>query len=238
MSHVESIYIYTCQDVHPVDAEDGSGSQPVFNALNAYLRESSIFEKQDSEIAAEWKFQYASLLLTQLETIQPQKDLVYRGVNYDPQVERGDVLTFKPFTSTSIHRFVAEGFISPHSLDQTLFIMKIISGKSIKRFSDFEGEEELLLEPYTQFRVTEVKTEEKEGLDSIITMRTVELEELSEAESSRHYPPSVGNVVMWVDREKVVSEPKTIFKAIEQFRHSTLLVELTSTEELQRWLLE
>ena len=59
------------------------------------------------------------------------------------------------------------------STDHTLFKMKITTGKSIKKFSAFEGEEELLLEPYTQFRVKKIITESQKRPDRTITFRKV-----------------------------------------------------------------
>jgi hypothetical protein len=98
--------------------------------------------------------------MAQLSKIPPIKHKVYRGVNYDPKVIKGDILTFKSFTSTSSSLNVASGFTSnpdTKSPDQTFFVMHINSGKAIDKLSHFPKEDELLLEPYTQFQVLSVK---------------------------------------------------------------------------------
>ena len=49
----------------------------------------------------EWRYLYASTLLRHLDNINRYSGKVYRGVTYDPQAKVGNIMTFKPFLSTS-----------------------------------------------------------------------------------------------------------------------------------------
>jgi len=56
-----------------------------------------------------------------------------------------------------------------------------------------------LLEPFTQFRVSDITKSEYESEDKIITFRMIRLIQLTEQESSSIYPESIANFIVWVD---------------------------------------
>lgn len=63
------------------------------------------------------------------------------------------------------------------------------------------------------------------------------MEELPENLSSKQFPQTVSNFILWIDNDKS-SEPEKIYKSITKFSDSTVLITFTSTEQLERWLKE
>ena len=75
---------------------------------------------------------------------------VYHGIrNVHYTAQQGTVVRFGQFTSSSFKREVAESF----GLD-TFFSVETCYGAPIKEFSTFPGEDEVLIPPFEQFRVT------------------------------------------------------------------------------------
>jgi len=79
--------------------------------------------------------------MSQLRQLEEQKLTVYRGVDYNPKVNKGDILTFKAFTSTSIYSHVAKAFQKTGSKkpEKTLFKMHIRDGRKIDNFSAYKA---------------------------------------------------------------------------------------------------
>lgn len=92
-----------------------------------------------------------SRALHTLQESQPQPCYnVFRGVNNTRfTAQQGTVVRFGQFTSSSFKREVAESF----GLD-TFFSVETCYGVPIKEFSTFPGEDEVLIPPFEQFRVT------------------------------------------------------------------------------------
>lgn len=164
-ARIEPILIYTSQ-LKYMDHETNQ-VLTIYSALNQKLRNKSVLHIKPHEIAKEWVFRYTSTLLRHLENIKGEEGKVYRGVNYDPDAKKGEIMTFKPFTSTSRNMqvsllFALQAFAGKEENPvMTLFEMEIRSGKPISKFSYFgDKEEELLLEPYTEFVVKDVKSKE------------------------------------------------------------------------------
>jgi hypothetical protein len=81
--------------------------------------------------------------MSQLQAIREETTTVYRGDTYNPHVQKGDVVTFKSFTSTSSSASVAKNFKDKpsESTDRTLWTMHIRGGKSIKNYSAYVTED-------------------------------------------------------------------------------------------------
>lgn len=155
------------------------------------------------------------------------------------------MMTFKPFTSTSRNMqvsllFALQAFAgNDENPVMTLFEMEIRSGKPISKFSYFgDKEEELLLEPYTEFVVKEVKAKEMRVPDceggTLYPYRHYFLEEVI---SPREMPNISNNYILWVD-DKPKEGLETFNRFIEEFSSPTVLFQIRSTEELQKWLNE
>jgi hypothetical protein len=71
-----------------------------------------MLRRNRDDISKDWKCRYTSSLVAQLSKIPSTQHTVYRGVAYDPKVIPGDILTFKPFTSTSSDKKVADFFLN------------------------------------------------------------------------------------------------------------------------------
>ena len=52
-----------------------------------------------------------------------------------------------------------------------LFEMEILNGFPIRDYSEFQKEEEVLLEPFTEFKVVGIKEEDKEGQKKVKIIR-------------------------------------------------------------------
>ncbi len=158
---MEPIFIYTT-NLHYLDRKTGE-KKKIYESLNTTLRtiEESVLRKNTKELEESWVYRYTSTLLKHLRNITGERCKVYRGANWDPEGQKGELLTFKPFTSTSknineAYKFPIYGQIEDPARPLVLFEMSIISGKPISKLSYFKTEEELLLEPFTEFRITRV----------------------------------------------------------------------------------
>ena len=82
---------------------------------------------------------------------QPQRcHNVYRGVKGTRfTAQQGTMVRFGQFTSSSLRKKVAESFGQ-----DTFFSVETCYGVPIKEFSTFPGEDEVLIPPFEQFRVT------------------------------------------------------------------------------------
>lgn len=98
---MEPIFIYTT-NLEYIDKQSGE-KKKIYESLNTTLRstEESILRKSAKEVEQSWVYRYTSTLLKHLKKITGERCKVYRGVNWDPEGKVGELLTFKPFTSTS-----------------------------------------------------------------------------------------------------------------------------------------
>jgi hypothetical protein len=173
-----------------------------------------------------WEYPFTNHLLEQLKNIQPVKNCVlYRGVNFDHTHKVGDIILYKQFNSTTSFLPTAESFAG-----KAMFkINKSHSGKPIKEFSYFMTEEEVLFEPYCQFKVTKISTMVNDMMGGI-TIPLIEIEEIEKAPM----PDSTALFLLWVDdKTKEVNQTWTSFTNIKK---SSVMVPLLTTEELKNWL--
>jgi hypothetical protein len=99
---------------------------------------------------------FLDILDAGLRKIPNQKATVYRGTSQrHDNIREGDegrVITLAPYTSTSLEREDAEGFIRDR-----LMILNIKSGKNIISYANAPNEDELLLPHGTQIRIDKVE---------------------------------------------------------------------------------
>ena len=110
-----------------------------------------------------------------LEKLEPLKGSLWRGVALAlaAQYPHGRTVTWWGVSSCTPNLQVARGFLGTKGR-RTLFEVVAHRAVSIKKYSAFTGEDEYVLAPGTQLRVTQVKAE-GDGLT------LVRLEELPEA---------------------------------------------------------
>ncbi|XP_058877763.1 NAD(P)(+)--arginine ADP-ribosyltransferase 2-like isoform X1 [Acipenser ruthenus] len=100
-----------------------------------------------------WHFHLTDALKT-LKSMKPKCYEVFRGVKNATQVI-GNIVRFGQFTSTSVNKTVAERFGTG-----TLFTIRTCLGVSIKKYSAYSNEKEVLIPPFERFKVMEVNGKE------------------------------------------------------------------------------
>ncbi|MGH0184994.1 UNVERIFIED_CONTAM: hypothetical protein FKN15_016544 [Acipenser sinensis] len=88
--------------------------------------------------------------LKTLKSMKPKCYEVFRGVKNHTKVV-GNIVRFGQFTSTSVNKSVAE-----HFGKETLFTIRTCLGASIKKYSAYSNEKEVLIPPFEKFKVMEV----------------------------------------------------------------------------------
>lgn len=143
-----SIMLYT-MEWEPYD-------QCLYAVLNKTLR------KKDRNALKPW-FPYLKLILTALSRLPAIEGTVYRGVqlNLSAQHPNGTKFCWWSFSSctTSMEAVQHENFLGKTGT-RTLFTIKCMNGRQIRRHSYFKKEEEVLLLPGTQFEVSSCATNE------------------------------------------------------------------------------
>lgn len=150
---VAAVYLYTCESVF-------------YKQVNAALRDA------DREKVRPY-FPYLRLLFSAFGKLKAYAGSLWRGVAADlrPQYPKGGTVTWWGVSSCTSKMSVAMGFMGSTG-KRTLFEIRPASAVGIKQFSAFTGEEEYLMPPGTQLKVTDVKAE-RTGL------YTVKLEEVA-----------------------------------------------------------
>ncbi|RXM92248.1 Erythroblast NAD(P)(+)--arginine ADP-ribosyltransferase [Acipenser ruthenus] len=133
-----AIYLYTMEDVHKdfnaaVKTGGTNFSQFQFKALHFHLTDA----------------------LNTLKSNKLKCYDVYRGVDVPFTAVKDAIVRFGQFASTSVKKHVAEGFGTG-----TLFRIKTCLGVSIKKYSAYSNEKEVLIPPFERFKVMEVNGKE------------------------------------------------------------------------------
>lgn len=82
---------------------------------------------------------------------------MYRGSSgYKYKMEKGDVIEWNGFTSTTNNINIAQKFISKSFVYPYIFEIKTFSGKFVADFSFYRNESEVLILPYTKFKVMDI----------------------------------------------------------------------------------
>jgi len=119
----------------------------IFKVLNAALR------SEDRKQIASF-FSYLRLLLSALQKLPVSTRKLYRGVALDlsSQYRQGSVVTWWAVSSCTPDMKVASSFSGASK--RTLFVITPLTSVPIKRFSEYQSEEEYILTPGTQLKVT------------------------------------------------------------------------------------
>ncbi|MFJ7957536.1 ADP-ribosyltransferase domain-containing protein [Streptomyces sp. NPDC096319] len=161
-------------------AEAGSGlSADAISALYLYTCESAFYREINAVLRSPDRerlvpyLPYLRLLFSAVADLPVRKQPLWRGVALDlrSQYPLGRTVTWWGVSSCTSEPGVARAFLGSRGR-RTLFEVTPARAVGIRRFSAFTGEEEYILTPGTQLKVTEV-TNERGGL---CTVRLTELE--------------------------------------------------------------
>ncbi|MFD3665879.1 ADP-ribosyltransferase domain-containing protein [Streptomyces sp. NPDC058659] len=150
---ISALYLYTCESAF-------------YREINAVLR------SPDRERLVPY-LPYLRLLFSAVAGLPARTEPLWRGVALDlrSQYPLGRTVTWWGVSSCTSELGVARAFLGNRG-KRTLFEVTPVRAVGIRRFSAFTGEEEYLLTPGTQLKVTEVKAER----GGLCTVRLTELE--------------------------------------------------------------
>ncbi|WP_055601878.1 ADP-ribosyltransferase domain-containing protein [Streptomyces aureus] len=150
---ISALHLYTCESAF-------------YREINAVLR------SPDRERLVPY-LPYLRLLFSAVESLPAQTRPLWRGVALDlrSQYPLGQTVTWWGVSSCTSELGVAKAFLGSRGR-RTLFEVTPARAVAIRRFSAFTGEEEYILAPGTQLKVTEVKAER----GGLCTVRLTELE--------------------------------------------------------------
>ncbi|MGW8768895.1 macro domain-containing protein [Streptomyces sp. NPDC055815] len=150
---ISALYLYTCESAF-------------YREINAVLR------SPDRERLSPY-LPYLRLLFSAVADLPAQTRPLWRGVALDlrSQYPLGRTVTWWGVSSCTSEPGVARAFLGSRGR-RTLFEVTPARAVGIRRFSAFTGEEEYILTPGTQLKVTDVKTER----GGLCTVRLTELE--------------------------------------------------------------
>ncbi|MGW5777960.1 ADP-ribosyltransferase domain-containing protein [Streptomyces sp. NPDC003863] len=150
---ISALYLYTCESAF-------------YREINAVLR------SPDRERLVPY-LPYLRLLFSAVAELPAQTRPLWRGVALDlrSQYPLGRTVTWWGVSSCTSEPSVARSFLGSRGR-RTLFEVTPARAVGIRRFSAFTGEEEYILTPGTQLKVTEVTTER----GGLCTVRLTELE--------------------------------------------------------------
>ncbi|MER7536864.1 ADP-ribosyltransferase domain-containing protein [Streptomyces sp. NPDC097704] len=150
---ISALYLYTCESAF-------------YREINAVLR------SPDRERLVPY-LPYLRLLFSAVAELPAQTRPLWRGVALDlrSQYPLGRTVTWWGVSSCTSEPSVARSFLGSRGR-RTLFEVTPARAVGIRRFSAFTGEEEYILTPGTQLKVTEVTTER----GGLCTIRLTELE--------------------------------------------------------------
>jgi uracil DNA glycosylase len=151
---VAALYLYTCESAF-------------YRQINATLR-----SPDRSRIVP--YLPYLRLLFSAVSRLPTRTEPLYRGVSMDlrAQYPAGQTVTWWGVSSCTSKLSVAKAFLGGRG-KRTLFEVTPVRAVGIRRFSAFTGEEEFILTPGTQLKVTDVQTER----GGLCTVRLTELAE-------------------------------------------------------------
>jgi uracil DNA glycosylase len=150
---IAALYLYTCESAF-------------YREINAVLR------SPDRSRLVPY-LPYLRLLFSAVSGLPARTEPLWRGVPLDlrAQYPLGRTVTWWGVSSCTSEFGVARGFLGSRGR-RTLFEVQPVRAVGIRSFSAFTGEEEYILLPGTQLKVTDVKTER----GGLCTVRLTELE--------------------------------------------------------------
>ncbi|MEH6374033.1 ADP-ribosyltransferase domain-containing protein [Streptomyces sp. KLMMK] len=165
-----------------VAAGNGSLSADAIAALYLYTCESAFYREINKVLRSPDRARivpylpYLRLLFSAVSQLPARTEPLWRGVSLDlrAQYPLGRTVTWWGVSSCTPKLSVARQFLGSRG-KRTLFEVVPARAVGISKFSAFTGEEEFILSPGTQLKVTEVKTER----GGLCTVKLTELEEQS-----------------------------------------------------------
>ncbi|MFJ7965460.1 ADP-ribosyltransferase domain-containing protein [Streptomyces sp. NPDC096324] len=147
---------------------DVGPSADAIAALHLYTCESAFYREINSVLRSPDRTRvmpylpYLRLLFSAVSKLPAYTQPLWRGVSLDlrAQYPVGRTVTWWGVSSCTSELTVARAFLGSRG-KRTLFEVTPARAVGIKRFSAFTGEEEYILTPGTQLRVTEVKSESR-----------------------------------------------------------------------------
>jgi len=132
-----SIYIYTME----------WGETTLYRVLNEALR------SENRQALKIW-FPYLKLFDTALDLLPTVKESVWRGVPLDigKNFTKNQMFTWWAISSCSSSVNVIETFLQSKN-NSTLFLIEVVNGKKVSGYTEYEGEDEVILRVGTEFRV-------------------------------------------------------------------------------------
>ncbi|MFE5870809.1 ADP-ribosyltransferase domain-containing protein [Streptomyces roseifaciens] len=163
-------------------ASNGSLSTDAIAALYLYTCESAFYREINKVLRSPDRARivpylpYLRLLFSAVSQLPARTEPLWRGVSLDlrAQYPLGRTVTWWGVSSCTPNLRVAQQFLGSRG-KRTLFEVVPARAVGISKFSAFTGEEEFILSPGTQLKVTEVKTER----GGLCTVKLTELEEQS-----------------------------------------------------------
>ncbi|MGK5729490.1 ADP-ribosyltransferase domain-containing protein [Streptomyces sp. URMC 124] len=163
-------------------AGSGSLSADAIAALYLYTCESAFYREINTVLRSPDRARlvpylpYLRLLFSAVSHLPARTEPLWRGVSLDlrAQYPLGRTVTWWGVSSCTPNLGVARAFLGSRG-KRTLFEVVPARAVGISSFSAFTGEEEFILSPGTQLKVTDVKTER----GGLCTVKLTELEEQS-----------------------------------------------------------
>jgi hypothetical protein len=133
-----AVYLYTME----------GGENGFYQVLNRALR------SENRPALKPW-FVYLKLFDTAVQKLPNLRTNVWRGVTRDiaRNYKKDDEFTWWSISSCSISVNVLKVFLGPNS---TLFLIEVVNGKDISRYTNYPNENEVILCPGTRFHVVSV----------------------------------------------------------------------------------
>ncbi|MGV9774584.1 ADP-ribosyltransferase domain-containing protein [Streptosporangium sp. NPDC003464] len=175
--HMEQSYRFG--EKQPGDAAGGLSADEIA-ALYLYTCESAFYRQINATLRDPDRTRivpylpYLRLLFSAVSRLPARKESLWRGVSLDlrAQYPLGRTVTWWGVSSCTSELSVAQAFLGRRG-KRTLFEVLPMRAVGIRSFSAFTGEEEFILAPGTQLKVTDVKVER----GGLYTVRLTELAE-------------------------------------------------------------
>ncbi|MDP9864351.1 MULTISPECIES: ADP-ribosyltransferase domain-containing protein [Streptosporangium] len=175
--HMEQSYRFG--EKQPGDAAGGLSADEIA-ALYLYTCESAFYRQINATLRDPDRTRivpylpYLRLLFSAVSRLPARKESLWRGVSLDlrAQYPLGRTVTWWGVSSCTSELSVAQAFLGRRG-KRTLFEVLPVRAVGIRSFSAFTGEEEFILAPGTQLKVTDVKVER----GGLYTVRLTELAE-------------------------------------------------------------
>ena len=190
-----SIYIYTME----------WGETSLYRVLNQALR------SENRQALKIW-FPYLKLFDTALDLLPTVKESVWRGVPLDigKNFTKNQMFTWWSISSCSSSVNVIEQFLQSKN-NSTLFLIEVINGKKVSGYTEYEGEDEVILRIGTEFRV---KADHLKRADGSHIVHLIEIQDDDDL-------PLPSPITINVNTDESVLQMKNLMKEMEQLKEST-----------------